>query len=265
MSTNNLEYTAEDLISHKLQRNGVLIAKPKFDIHGTDLLAFIEFDDSVKYGRVQCKGRTLCPDQRYPAKIEVKKEYVKGAFFVFIYFDVGVDNTSIYLFTVDQIKSVWRTNANGDFVLTVKYDQLTSYNSFLFTEGRMEEIRIIVKNSKSKLEALMLDVVNKQIELNKLTQLHHELEVSVLQVKNSELEIENCNLEMESLQRQIDDIVKMKVELLPQEIIKTIKDINNTSKPYVLNPKIENEVRKFIDDEMLDAVITFIVEKYDTN
>lgn len=34
MDTTLMEYTAEDLIAHKLQRAGILISKPKFDREG---------------------------------------------------------------------------------------------------------------------------------------------------------------------------------------------------------------------------------------
>lgn len=59
MDTTKLEYTAEDLIAHTLQRSGILIAKPKFDREGAGLLAFAELADGVKFCRIQCKGRTL--------------------------------------------------------------------------------------------------------------------------------------------------------------------------------------------------------------
>ncbi len=41
MDTTLMEYTAEDLIAHKLQRAGILISKPKFDREGTDLIALM--------------------------------------------------------------------------------------------------------------------------------------------------------------------------------------------------------------------------------
>ena len=37
---------------------GLLVAKPKFDINGTDLLVFAEMKDGVKFCRIQCKGRS---------------------------------------------------------------------------------------------------------------------------------------------------------------------------------------------------------------
>tara|TARA_R110001592_G_scaffold7032_3_gene39521 strand:+ start:66022 stop:66480 length:459 start_codon:yes stop_codon:yes gene_type:complete len=56
MDTSTLENIAEDYISHRLQRSGMLVAKPKNDRLGTDLLVFDEINDGVKFCRVQAKG-----------------------------------------------------------------------------------------------------------------------------------------------------------------------------------------------------------------
>ena len=63
VDTSMKEYTAEDLITYKLQRFGVYVAKPKFDIDGTDLFAMLRFESDTgvifKYCHVQCKYRSL--------------------------------------------------------------------------------------------------------------------------------------------------------------------------------------------------------------
>jgi hypothetical protein len=59
MSTSSLEHIAEDLISHALQRQGILVAKPKFDHDGADLLALLDVSDGAKFCRIQCKGRSF--------------------------------------------------------------------------------------------------------------------------------------------------------------------------------------------------------------
>ena len=59
VDTSTKEYTAEDLITYKLQRFDIYVAKPKFDIDGTDLFAMLRFESDAgvvfKYCRVQCK------------------------------------------------------------------------------------------------------------------------------------------------------------------------------------------------------------------
>ncbi len=43
VDTSVKEYTAEDLITYKLQRSGIYVAKPKFDMDGTNLFALLRF------------------------------------------------------------------------------------------------------------------------------------------------------------------------------------------------------------------------------
>jgi hypothetical protein len=47
IDTTHIAYTAEDLISHKLQNAGLLVAKPKFDRDGTDFLALISVGNGL--------------------------------------------------------------------------------------------------------------------------------------------------------------------------------------------------------------------------
>ena len=106
MDTTHLEYTAEDLIAHKLQRGGLLVAKPKFDRDGTDLIALMEVADGAKFCRIQCKGRTLINNKS--SNVEIAEEYVKGAFWVFLYVDIGDDNPHIYCFSAKEIINNWK-------------------------------------------------------------------------------------------------------------------------------------------------------------
>ena len=73
MDTTHMEYTSEDLISHKLQRSGILISKPKFDREGTDLIALMQVKDGTRFCRIQCKGRSLVNSSS--SSIEIPKEY----------------------------------------------------------------------------------------------------------------------------------------------------------------------------------------------
>ena len=71
MDTKQMEETAENYISSKLQQADILVAKPKFDLNGTDLLAFTNMVDGVKFCRIQCKGRSLANSGS--SNISVKK------------------------------------------------------------------------------------------------------------------------------------------------------------------------------------------------
>lgn len=79
--TTVMEYTAEDLIAHKLQRANILVAKPKFDQDGADLLALLHVKDNAKFCRIQCKGRSL---GKYGASVEIPTKYVSDGFVLFL-------------------------------------------------------------------------------------------------------------------------------------------------------------------------------------
>lgn len=74
MDTTLMEYTAEDLIAHKLQRAGILISKPKFDREGTDLIALMEVKGGAIFCRIQCKGRSLIKSES--SSIKIPQKYV---------------------------------------------------------------------------------------------------------------------------------------------------------------------------------------------
>ncbi|HEY5866461.1 MAG TPA: hypothetical protein VI542_13090, partial [Candidatus Tectomicrobia bacterium] len=82
MDTTVMEYTAEDLITHKLLRAKIFVAKPKFDLEGADLLALLNVSDGAKFCRIQCKGRSLVHSPT--SQVEIPKGYVTGGFIVFL-------------------------------------------------------------------------------------------------------------------------------------------------------------------------------------
>ena len=80
MDTAKTEHIAEDLIAHELQKSGILVAKPKFDREGADLLAFLEIADGVKFCRIQCKGRTIIDSKK--SNIRIPQSYVSPSFII---------------------------------------------------------------------------------------------------------------------------------------------------------------------------------------
>ena len=83
MSSSSLEHIAEDFIAHVLQRNHILVAKPKFDHNGTDLIALLDVADGAKFCRIQCKGRSLINCKR--SHIDIPEGYVTDAFVVILF------------------------------------------------------------------------------------------------------------------------------------------------------------------------------------
>lgn len=107
------EHVAEDLISHRLQRAGMLIAKPKFDRAGTDLLAFLEMGDGVKFCRIQCKGRSLA---RSNSNIKVPEAYVSDGFVLVLYLGPREAHDGLYCFFATDIRQ-WHKTSRGEYRL----------------------------------------------------------------------------------------------------------------------------------------------------
>ncbi|WP_144395601.1 hypothetical protein [Pleionea sediminis] len=110
--TTHMEYTAEDLIAHKLQKANLLVAKPKFDREGCDLLVFKELKDGVKFCRIQCKGRTVIENT---SSVEIPKQYVSPSLIVFLYVEDGTTNSddSVFIFNSTDIEK-WNYDQERD-------------------------------------------------------------------------------------------------------------------------------------------------------
>ena len=137
--TTVMEYTAEDLIAHKLQRAGLLVAKPKFDQDGADLLALLDVKDNAKFCRIQCKGRSL---QRSPtSSVLVPKKYVSDGFVLFLFVETGDrDMTHLFCLLGREIRAHW-TERDDQFVLNLTASKLTTeLAEFIFDDGRIGEI-----------------------------------------------------------------------------------------------------------------------------
>ena len=120
MDTSTLENIAEDYISHRLQRCGLLVAKPKNDRLGTDLLVFHEINDGVKFCRVQAKGRSLASSKK--TNIRIPKTYVTKGFVLFLYLEVSEkefdSEAKLYIFFPQEIEQ-WSVTKKGEYQLNL--------------------------------------------------------------------------------------------------------------------------------------------------
>lgn len=134
-----MEYTAEDLIAHKLQRAGILVAKPKFDQDGADLLALLDVKDNAKFCRIQCKGRSLASSKR--TNVKIPNIYASDGFVLFLFIETGhKDQTYLYCFFGKDIRNLWKRQ--GDcFVLNISARSFESeLSAFLFDNHKVDEI-----------------------------------------------------------------------------------------------------------------------------
>ncbi len=207
MARYNIEHTAEDLISYKLQQCGLWIAKPKFDVLGTDLIVFVDFETSIKFGRVQCKGRTLSLGINKSAKIEVINKYVYDEFLLFLYLDKGDYKSDIYLFTAEQIVSVWKINKRGNYYLSIRNNDLEWIGKYLFTSERAQEIIELINHSNSRIEYLLQSAITSRNIQNNALKKVNDIQKLIHQCEISALNMEICTLKIEDLKRQKEELL----------------------------------------------------------
>lgn len=145
MDTIHLEYVAEDFISHKLQQAGILVAKPKFDKKGTDLLAFLEMGDGVKFCRIQCKGRSVV---KTDSNIKIPEKYVTSGFVVFLYIDAGNSDGDLYCFFESDITS-WNKTSDNEYRLSITKKTFSDKLEFYrFDESKVRLIKGVIEAAK---------------------------------------------------------------------------------------------------------------------
>ena len=148
MDTSTLENIAEDLISHKLQHHGLLVAKPKSDRLGTDLLVFAEMADGVKFCRVQNKGRSFAKSAT--TNIKIPKSYVTNGFLVFLYIEYSVEEQELYVFFPSDVQQ-WSITAKNEYQLNITQSNAKNrLEIYLFEETKVKLIKTLIQNAESK-------------------------------------------------------------------------------------------------------------------
>ena len=115
MDTKAIETAAEDAISSDLQQAGMLVAKPKFDRKGTDLLVFADMKDGVKFCRIQCKGRSVLFRR---AHINIPFDYVTDGFVVILCV-LANQAKRLYCFLPSDIRR-WQKTPKNQYTLYLR-------------------------------------------------------------------------------------------------------------------------------------------------
>jgi hypothetical protein len=170
--TAHLEHTTEDYVSFKLQHAGFLIAKPKFDRDGTDLIALLSVKDGAKFGRIQCKGRSL--KKHKSTNIKVPCEYAIGPFFVFVYID-DKPSDKLFVFFREDIQK-WKVS-NSEYVLNITRRDISDdvLKEHLFSDSKIELIKTAILRTTSELEKEMFRLLSMSIEADKLRKEAYDL------------------------------------------------------------------------------------------
>ena len=145
MDTSHLANIAEDLISHSLQRAGMLVAKPKFDLAGTDLLAFAEMKDGVKFCRIQCKGRSLVNGS---SSIKIPKAHVTDGLVAILYAELGDSAQHLFCFFANDIRQWHQTDAD-EYSLSLSRTTIEQKLEFYrFDDTKVHLIQAIVASAE---------------------------------------------------------------------------------------------------------------------
>ncbi len=160
VDTRMKEYTAEDLITYKLQRSDVYVAKPKFDTDGTDLFAMLRVESGTgfifKYCRVQCKYRSLVGSGKNV--VDIPESYVKPDFIVFLYVEDGdIAENHLFCFLWEDIRgnsSPW--SFRGDhFILSIDISNFKkTLRRYVFDQTKVDRIKQQIKTSFQVIESI---------------------------------------------------------------------------------------------------------------
>lgn len=267
MDTTHLEYTAEDLIAHKLQRSGLLVAKPKFDRDGADLIALLEVADGAKFCRIQCKGRSLKNSEN--SNVKIPASYVTGAFFVFLYVDIGDKETYIFCFSVDDIKTNWnlkakKNKAKEHYILNIhKNSFFNSANSanlleFSFNSNKIELIKEEIKTSNSKKEIQLFELIKIQKDLIDKTKKYNDLKSLLSEIKHveemAELQGENYKILVQQYEEMLNDFDKE----IPKELI---QKLNELAKENIPEKDIIDQVKDLIPNDIPETILEDYISK----
>lgn len=261
MDTIYLEYISEDFIAHKLQRGGLLVAKPKFDRDGADLIALMEVADGAKFGRIQCKGRTLISSNN--SNVTIPKEYVKGAFFVFLYVDIGDSEPYIFCFSAEEIIRYWKLKTEQKSQKQIYYlgiskgsflnsDKESNFLRFSLTNDRIDQIKEIIEKSNSKEEIELFNLLKQQQKLIKKNDKLYQLEKLINEIEHADELIKEINEKQTFLEKQYTiELSKIRADL-PGNLVGKISELLNENIPVAT---IITQVRYNIPDDIPESVL----------
>ena len=146
MDTSHLENIAEEYISSILQKSGLLVAKPKFDIRGTDLILFRDMKDGIKFCRVQCKGRSFVTSSKQ--SVRIYKDYVSNVFVFILYLLLSQTRQDIYIFFPTDIER-WNLNNRNEYEISL-YKTNVEYklSSYRFNDKKIAVIDTIIEQAE---------------------------------------------------------------------------------------------------------------------
>ncbi|HPB90688.1 MAG TPA: hypothetical protein PLD80_04140 [Rugosibacter sp.] len=146
--TSHLSHVAEDLIAHHLQRSGLLVAKPKNDQLGTDLLVFAQIADGVKFCRVQCKGRTV---PKTGTEVTIPAFHVTPGYVLFMYISSTPEDGGLYCCFATDVRAWAKTKTKTDsyYYLRIPRDFKKALAKWKFGDRHIQQLRFIIEQAET--------------------------------------------------------------------------------------------------------------------
>ena len=199
MDTKRLEQIGETFIVSSLLDENILVAKPFFDLLGTDLIGFTSIDDKARFCRIQCKYREL----KKSTSVQIDSKYVVGAFVLFLYikadgkkhfFCLLPNDIKRILKQTSKTKNIYRLSITRKTLQSMEEDK-----SISFTPKKAAAIFKLMKSSSPDLEFRRMvkglfknfkKLSKTQKEYIELSELLHKIEVTELERKALDEKIE---------------------------------------------------------------------------
>lgn len=162
-----IQYEATTLTAHVLYSAKFLVAEPRPDIQGTDLLAFMEMADGAKFCRIQVKGRDL---KNSDSDIKVPCDYVTNAFIVVLYVRDELGDPCHYCFLANEVRAWAKTPDESEYRLGLSRnthrDKLKGY---VLDDTRIGLIRLLVSAAEIHNEFRVLTLGSVRVSLGALS------------------------------------------------------------------------------------------------
>lgn len=196
MDTKHLEQIGVTLIESKLLEAGILLAEPKFDHYGADLIGFTAIDDQGRFCRIQSKYRTLTRT----ASVAVDAAYVVGAFILFVC--VQMDNERrLYCFTPEEVARVFKLStarSHSFFRLTITRKSTSALSDYDYLQHPKERFAAILNlimaaPPNCEMQRVFSRLLSKIQELSKLQRRRDDLRERIHEGEITELEQKACD------------------------------------------------------------------------
>jgi len=203
VDTKYLEKIGESFITHILLEAGILVAKPLFDQLGSDLIGFTSVDDSARFCRIQCKYREV----KKTTCVEIDKEYVTGAFILFVYVKVQQER-HLFCFLPEDIRRTFtqgRQRTKNIFRLQITrkaIESLVKDKAIAFTRKKATAISNLMKSSppNSELRRMVSNLARQMKEVERIRRKHDELQQLIHEIEIADMEKKACEEKLEILE-----------------------------------------------------------------